>query len=133
MHPHSDYRILHEPESCEKCDDYPERQILRAHHGINFTGCHVVGFLPCPSEYHKICSTHGEYNFDTCYRCEQEKLEEAKQVNTITIVSGSIYSGVSTTTNIIDFDNMISNGQISHFMQNRRYQHPASETCIHCR
>lgn len=48
--PHCDARVLHAPGECEYCDGFPLAQKLRATWGINYTGEHDPGKLPCPAE-----------------------------------------------------------------------------------
>jgi hypothetical protein len=47
--PHCDMYVLHAPDTCTTCDNYPIYQALRVAWGINFTNTHVDLELPCPA------------------------------------------------------------------------------------
>lgn len=142
-HPHENPDVLHEPGLCESCDDYSERQILRANYGINFTGNNVPGLLPCPSTYgkpfYRVCSTHGDYESDKeCPGCVEEKTAEAKSITTYNklIIGGNSYSLRGWTNPILEYtiqDTFQNGATTNHFVGNRRYEHPSTETCVHCR
>jgi hypothetical protein len=49
--PHCDASVLHAPEECRYCDDFPDWQLLRIRWGIAFTGHQPdEDQLPCPSD-----------------------------------------------------------------------------------
>ncbi len=59
--PHCDQRILHAPGECVYCDGYPDWQELRRMWGIDFTGHHTPGKLPCPADYHRPAGSPSDH------------------------------------------------------------------------
>lgn len=56
--PHCDQLILHAPDSCLYCDDYPDLQAYRQILGIAFSGDEPTGEqLPCPSTARRSTET----------------------------------------------------------------------------
>lgn len=51
--PHSDSQILHAPNKCKDCDEYPDLQDLRKTWNINFTNEQDPNKTMCPSEKEK--------------------------------------------------------------------------------
>jgi hypothetical protein len=49
--PHCDSSILHAPNVCKYCDEYPDWQELRKTWRINFTNEYDTEKAPCPSTY----------------------------------------------------------------------------------
>lgn len=49
--PHCDSSILHAPDKCKFCAEYPDWQAMREVQRINFTGEYDVDKAPCPSVY----------------------------------------------------------------------------------
>jgi hypothetical protein len=55
--PHCDQRVLHAPGECEFCDEKPSWQAARKVWGIDFTGDHKDGNLPCPAQTKRSLDT----------------------------------------------------------------------------
>lgn len=80
MHPHCDELILHEPGKCWACDLYPQRQRLRLHMLIAYTGedASNTNLRACPAERARPLEKINRWGPNVARTTEQQAAADAE-------------------------------------------------------